>query len=433
MSESKITPSAVQALLDHRTPTLSAAELRSFVHRFVEDRQRYLAPLSQHASPLYLFDGDALTTRAHELRDAFTAAGLEVGCFFAMKSNNHPAVAQTLAEIGYGLDVSSGLELETALGTSAREIVFSGPGKTEPELQLAVRNAARVTVLVDSFSELERLDRMAAAEATRVSVGVRLTTTPTGLWRKFGIGLDELPDFWERSRRAAGIRFAGVQFHASWNLDPAAQVELIQRLGEALGRAPEGLIRAIRFIDIGGGYWPADGEWLQHAATPEGKLLAALGETTARPLTHYRLPATPIREFAARIGSAVDRHLRPILRCRICVEPGRFVCHEAMHLLITVVDQKGPDLVITDAGTNAVGWERFESDYFPVINLTRPAAEERPCHVLGSLCTPHDVWGYAYFGADLRVGDVLLLPNQGAYTYSLRQHFIKPLPAVVKI
>jgi diaminopimelate decarboxylase len=102
-----------------------------------------------------------------------------------------------------------------------------------------------------------------------------------------------------------------------------------------------------------------------------------------------------------------------------------------MHLLVSVVDKKAPDLVITDAGTNAVGWERFESDYFPVLNLTRPSLKENPCYILGSLCTPHDVWGYFYFGAAIEAGDILMIPTQGAYTYSLRQNFIKPLPMVL--
>ena len=102
-----------------------------------------------------------------------------------------------------------------------------------------------------------------------------------------------------------------------------------------------------------------------------------------------------------------------------------------MHLLLTVIDRKTEDLVITDGGTNAVGWERFEHDYFPVLNLSRPALRENACAIMGSLCTPHDVWGYAYWGARIEPGDILLIPNQGAYTYSLRQHFIKALPKVV--
>ena len=42
-----------------------------------------------------------------------------------------------------------------------------------------------------------------------------------------------------------------------------------------------------------------------------------------------------------------------------------------------VTDKKAGDLVVTDAGTNAVGWERFEIDYFPVLNLSRPDTGER--------------------------------------------------------
>jgi diaminopimelate decarboxylase len=98
-----------------------------------------------------------------------------------------------------------------------------------------------------------------------------------------------------------------------------------------------------------------------------------------------------------------------------------------------VVDKKEAEMVITDAGTNAVGWERFESDYFPVLNLTRPSLTEKKCNILGSLCTPHDIWGTQYFGHGIEQGDVLMIPTQGAYTYSLRQDFIKPLPKVVAI
>jgi diaminopimelate decarboxylase len=52
---------------------------------------------------------------------------------------------------------------------------------------------------------------------------------------------------------------------------------------------------------------------------------------------------------------------------------------------------------------------------------------------MGSLCTPHDLWGYGYWGEDIQPGDTLLIPNQGAYTYSLRQEFIKAVPQVVEV
>jgi len=159
-------------------------------------------------------------------------------------------------------------------------------------------------------------------------------------------------------------------------------------------------------------------------------LRTALGQAPGPAHAHHRLPATGLEEFAGKLSAAIHEHLFSVIPYRICLEPGRWICNDAVHLLISVVDKKAPDLVITDAGTNTVGWERFETDYFPILNLTRPSLDEKPCHILGSLCTPHDVWGYMYFGDDIQPGDILMIPTQGAYTYSLRQNFIKPLPAV---
>jgi diaminopimelate decarboxylase len=353
--------------------------------------------------------------------------------YYAVKSNNHPDVARVMLAAGFGLDVSSGLELEMALSLGARDIVFSGPGKTAAELQLAVAHADRVIVLMDSPGELHRLEAMAAKAGRSVRCGVRLTVNPSGLWRKFGIVPQALSSFWDEVRRCGHVRLLGLQFHTSWNLAPDPQIEFIRILGNVLAEMPDSFISQLEFIDIGGGYWPEQGEWLQPAGTPEGKLLEALGQQTEPVEAHHRLPAVGIQEFAERLSSAIHRHLFSVVPCRICLEPGRWVCNDAVQLLFSVVDKKAPDLVITDAGTNAVGWERFETDYFPILNLTRPAMDEKPCHVLGSLCTPHDVWGYAYWGADIEPGDILMIPNQGAYTYSLRQNFIKPLPQVVTI
>ena len=148
---------------------------------------------------------------------------------------------------------------------------------------------------------------------------------------------------------------------------------------------------------------------------------------------HYINPANGIETFAEQLAQVINERIKPLLDCKICFEPGRWICNDAMHILLSVIDQKAKDLVITDAGTNAIGWERFETDYFPVLNLTQSQMTEKPCHILGSLCTPHDVWGYAYFGKDIQEKDILMLPTQGAYTYSLRQRFIKPLPRVVTI
>jgi diaminopimelate decarboxylase len=391
-----------------------------------------LDAIGPHLSPVYVFEKDMIGLRARAFSASFEHRLPDTGFYFAMKSNNCPDVSAAVLEHGFGLDVSSGVELAVALELGAGDIVFSGPGKTDRELDLAVRNNDKVVVLVDSFGELDRLARIADGKRRTVAVGVRINAEPHGLWRKFGIPVGDLERFITVCAGHEFVEFQGLQFHTSWNMGPERQVAFIGMLGESLGRLSEHHLKMVRFLDIGGGYWPESGEWIQPAATPEGLLRKALDKESWEPLSHYYNPASTIERFAEELSRAVSIHIHSrIPWCRICFEPGRWICHDAMHIFLRVVDCKPPDLVITDGGTNALGWERYEMDYFPVLNLSRPAMKETPCLVLGSLCTPHDVWGYSYWGEAIREGDILMIPTQGAYTYSLRQQFIKDVPEVL--
>ena len=425
-----------RALFEQRAPLFPVEELRLFVQSYFARRQEFLDIIEKQSSPLYVLESAVLQNKSREFQAAFTKHLENVSFYYAVKSNNHPDVAGNLLKTGLGLDVSSGIELQMAVDLGARDVVFSGPGKTEAELEFAVCEADRLCILIDSFSELAKVGEIAARKKRMVRVGVRLTTSSDGLWRKFGIVKEKLPLFIETASQYKWLDFQGIQFHTSWNLTPQAQISFISSLAETLRLLPESALAKIVFIDIGGGYWVPQGEWLQEAGTESGlrKKAFSLPVENENAKHHYRLPVLPLAQFAEKLGRAIREHLLPILpSCRICCEPGRWLCHDAMHLLLKVIDKKDTDLVITDAGTNAIGWERFETDYFPVLNLSRPALVEKPCHILGSLCTPHDVWGYGYWGEDIQEGDILLIPTQGAYTYSLRQHFIKPLPKVVTI
>ncbi|HYW78746.1 MAG TPA: hypothetical protein VE890_04180 [Thermoguttaceae bacterium] len=396
--------------------SLSEAAVRDYVSGFIDRRAEFLSLVDRYGSPLYVFDESTLRLRTQTFRQAFEQVFPLVSCYFAMKSNNHPLVAATVLSEGFGLDVSSGVELEAAFSSGACDVAFSGPGKTQAELVLAVENAERVTVLIDSFGELRRLAEIAQARRTSVRCGVRITP-PNGKWRKFGVPLEKLRSFWEEAEQCQFVELGGLQFHTSWNHGPARQIEMIEAIDREISRWPKRLLTRIAFLDIGGGFWPPQGEWLLDAGNG-GRCV---------------VPAEPIEVFARQLAERLQECVLDLSACRICFEPGRWICNDAMHLLLTVVDKKEEDLAIVDAGTNAIGWERFESDYAPLINLSRPTLVEKTCQVLGSLCTPHDVWGNAYWGDDLLPGDVLLVPDQGAYTYSLCQHFIKQVPLVVSL
>ncbi len=411
---------------DQTAIPLPPAILRDYVGGFLARRDTYLTVAAEHGTPLYLFEPEILKRRAEEFTNAFASVLPEIRVFYAIKSNNHPRVARTLAGLGLGLDASSGEELKLALAAAPAEIVFSGPGKTEAELALAVAHRDRVTVLLDSPGELERLARLAAGGGP-VRAGVRLTSDERALWAKFGIRFSDLSGFWRKAASQKNIRLSGCQFHTSWNLGPENHVACLKKLGRALEELEGRFREEIEFVDIGGGFWVEDGEFLHR---PDGG--PANPDNRQRdPREHFYRPADPIVEFAEAIGKTFRSEVLSRAAARLCLEPGRWICHPAVQILLRVEDKKSPDLVITDGGTNAVGWERYESEYFPVINLSRPGLVEFPCRVLGSLCTPHDVWGYACHGEGIGPGDILLIPNQGAYTYSLRQQFIKPIPRAV--
>ena len=425
-------PTQLAKILSETVPPLPESTVRAYVAGFVVRRDEALSLAEKHGSPLYVFDEPALREQARTFRRAFERVAPRVSCYFAVKSNNRPLVTRTLLTEHFGLDVSSGVELQAATAAGAEGIVFSGPGKTLPELLLAVENAARVIVLIDSSCELERLVEVARSKNTRIRAGVRITP-PSSEWRKFGVPLARLRQFWERAGQLDFVDLCGLHFHTSWNHGPIAQTATIEAIGREIRQWPKFMRRQIAFLDIGGGFWPAQGEWLLDSATPRGKLFSVLKAyddlTQARDL----VAAVPIDVFSEKLARCLEEHVFNSGECDVYLEPGRWICNNAMHLLLTVVDIKEGDLAIVDAGTNAVGWERYESDYVPLINLSQPAMKETPCHVFGSLCTPHDVWGYAYWGNDIVPGDVLLVPDQGAYTYSLRQEFIKSVPSVVSL
>ncbi len=401
-------------------------DIHDLVLSFLDRAGIFRQAAADGGTPLYIYEPDVMEERARAFMGAFRSHIRDFEAFFAMKCNNHPDVAATAVQAGLGLDVSSGVELQRALDAGCERILFSGPGKTKGELELAAANAGKVTVLLDSFGELERLEKAASGAGTAVGAGIRLTTVEQGLWRKFGIPLSSLGDFLAASAGKKAVRVQGLQFHTSWNMTPQAQVDFLARLGGEIGSIDSSLLATLRFLDIGGGYWPEGGEWLLEEGYEYGSALTRLR-------ARQRVPAAAIEDFAREIARALAEHIFTHAPLKIYAEPGRWIADRTMHILIKVVDRKADDLVITDAGTNILGWERYEKDYVPVINMSRPSLDERPCMIAGSLCTPHDIWGWSYFGEDIQPGDVLLLPNQGAYTWSLRQEFIKPLAKVVKI
>ena len=420
--------------LKNRAKPIPTPMLQAYVRSRLEKREVLLESANTFGTPQYLFDEPALVRSLRAFNDTFSRYLDRFRIYYAVKSNSFPALCTVVAGAGHGLDVSSGVELSLALSLGCGRILFSGPGKTEQELTLAIRNRDRVTLLLDSAGELESISTLvgeADLGGLPLKIGFRLTGRHHGAWGKFGVSPEHLGDLFSKALLIKGLDPQGIQFHTSWNLGPEAQVKMIESVGACIrGLSPSALGR-LRFLDIGGGYWPEHGEWLNPQNTGIGRILHALDPHYPFRHRHYYLPAKPLEYFARQISAALRSRGSPLRDLEIFMEPGRWLSSPAMHVLVRVIDKKGPEVVIADGGINLLGWERPLSEFIPLVNLTRPCLREFPVRVFGSLCTPLDIWGTTLFGEGVEKGDILLVPDQGAYTYSLRQSFIKPIARVV--
>ena len=157
---------------------------------------------ARHGTPCYIYS--RATLEHHLLAYENALAGLPHLTCFAVKANSNLAVLNVLARLGAGFDIVSGGELHRVLaaGGKAEQVIFSGLGKSEREIEQALR-AEILCFNVESEAELERINEVAgrlevqAPISLRVNPDVDAGTHPyisTGLKEnKFGIDIAHAP------------------------------------------------------------------------------------------------------------------------------------------------------------------------------------------------------------------------------------------------
>lgn len=113
-------------------------------------------------------------------------------------------------------------------------------------------------------------------------------------------------------------------------------------------------------------------------------------------------------------------------KIKIYFEPGRFISMHSTTILTKVISIKNNDAIV-DGGANLVGDFRFsEYSFAPIVNLNVPSLILSKKTIYGPLCHPSDLWGYSFFGKNIKKGDIIAVLNQGDYTFSYASRFIKP-------
>lgn len=411
---------------------LRRGHLLKVVTDILKKRSAILKVTKKYPTPFYLFDHRGVKKSIKQFKTVFGQHIPRLNIFYAVKSNPHPYLIKEVVRAGFGLDVSSGRELFLAIKQRSKKIIFTGPGKTDAELAMAIKYRQKVIINVDSFTELRRLGQMLASQKKTIRAGVRVYLQSQSNWNKFGIAIDDLSKFFIAAKDYPEIKLQGIQCHMSWNKTAKAYENLIKEIAAEIKNLPaEDRVR-IKFIDFGGGYETYNQEGYFPWTLTSGEIIKEaaehFGQTTQFKDKYYLSESILLKDYAISISRAISKYMDPIIKPNYYCEPGRIISNPAMHLVLKVMDIKRPGMAILDGGTNMIGYELFEYFYYPTVNLTRPSKKEIAYRFYGSLCTPYDLFGYYCYAQNIKEGDIIIIPNQGAYTYTLAQNFIKDIP-----
>lgn len=374
---------------------------------------RYLDELDSSKGPAcaYLYDLDHLRSRAAGL-----VAALPEDCdlYYAIKANSDAPVLQALLGVTAGFEVASLGEIERVRAVDANvPIVFGGPGKTDAELEGALRLGVRL-IHVESELQLRRLDRIAQRMGQRADVLLRVnpayglpgaTLQMGGRPTQFGIDEAELPAAIALARGLPGVRLVGLHLHAGSNsLEADKHLELIARHIALAQQCRDQHGLALEWLNVGGG----------------------IGVDYANPARSFDWP-----RFCAGLAQLL-RERQP--SCRIVLECGRFISADCGCYVAEVIDLKrthGKHFAIVRGGTHhfrlPVSWQHnhpflvMPNDAWP---YPFPRAEIRDANVTicGELCTPKDVFARDVTVARMRVGDRIAFTLAGAYGWHISHH-----------
>ncbi|MFI6817455.1 type III PLP-dependent enzyme [Nonomuraea sp. NPDC050328] len=380
--------------------------------------------VDRYGSPLYIYRLADVSAAAMQLRGQLPE---QARLYYSVKANPHPVVIAELVRQGLHCEVSSAAELTAALsaGQAPERCLMTGPGKSAEELGDAVRRGVR-TFSVESRIDLDRLERVASQHAVGLDVllrlnGVQAASNVTGLRMtgaatQFGMSPETAVDILRTTGDSTSLNLVGVHIFPATNIaDPdglIAEFQLsITTAAEVLREAG----KSGRLIDIGGGF-----------AAP----YARVGSRPAYP------------DLRRALEAALDQSLPEWRsgRPEIAFESGRYLVGGCGTLLTSVLDVKphpGIIYVVLDVGVNALGgMSGLGRILTPDAQPIGPAAVETRADrlsLVGPLCTPLDILSRSANIPIPDVGDVLEIPNVGAYglTASLLGFLSRPVPAEV--
>jgi diaminopimelate decarboxylase len=349
-------------------------------------------------TPTWVYSAASMRARYQALAGALGAAGLDAHVHYAMKANDHLAILRLFGREGAGADVVSGGELLRArkAGIPGSRIVFSGVGKSERELRLALdEDIAQINV--ESAEELVQLSAIASQTGRTARVALRVNPDvdagthakiSTGRAQdKFGIPYAEAAALYAQAATLPGIIPVGLAVHiGSQILSMAPYRAAYSHIADLVRTLRAGGL-TVETVDCGGG----------------------LG------IPYRNEPAPSPVALAGAIAGALHN-----LDVRVMLEPGRWLVGPAGLLLTSVIVVKqtgGGRFVVLDAAMNDLVRPAMYDAWHGIVPVSAAEAvgPVSPADVVGPICETGDTFARGRVLPPLKPDSRVAILDAGAY------------------
>ena len=368
--------------------------------------------VKKNKTPLYLYSENQIINNYLKFTKSFKKTNPLV-CF-AAKSNSNVAILKILGKLGAGADVVSGGELLKALkaGIKASKIVFSGVGKTEDELKIAI-NKKILLINCESESEAKLVNKIAKKLKKKVSIGFRLNPNvdakthkniSTGkAENKFGLSIKSFKSFFKTLSIYKNIKLDALSVHiGSQILTDTPYKKTLNVMSKLI----KDLELKLKFVDLGGGFG-----------------INYSGKDKPINLNKY---------------SALVYNFSKKLNCKIIFEPGRSIVGDTGILLSKVQyikDGAKKKFIILDAGMNDFMRPALYDAKHTIIPISKIKSKTKGLiEFVGPICESTCKFGIYKNYQKIKENDYVAITNVGAYGASLSSNYnTRPLVAEILV
>ena len=354
----------------------------------------------EYGTPVYIYSGSKLK---ENLNGYLSSIREDDKVCYSVKSNSNIHLLELLADLGSGFDVVSGNELRKCLeaGAKPEDIVFSGVGKTEEELALAIKENI-FSINIESEEELDRIIKTAkdlekkAQCMIRINPDISSESHPyiqTGLkTSKFGILREGIDSLVEKASKSGLINLKGIASHVGSQI---FNKELIFENLNLLIEIANNLIRqghSLSYIDLGGG----------------------LG------ISYQEEKELKPREVLEEVISKLEP-----LNLNLLLEPGRSISGNTGVLLSKVEYlKKTSDLnfAVIDSGMNDLLRPSLYQAWHNISVVETNNQKELSYEVVGPVCESGDTFGEDRI-LSLNEDSILAIHDAGAYGHVMSSNY----------